>query len=146
MGRRWLWHKKPPLWGDGDGTEGTAGAVDDFERGGDDDGTGGGQLIEVAKAGEAKLSAAMHDEMIGEGRVKFGGLARVGSHCFDTDAQNVALPGEKFRGFLGPAGSVRAVFLEVDVLGGIGAPGPSGAKEHPGSGRDFSVRGFPLLD
>ena len=52
------------LRGDGDDAEGATGAADDFERYSDDDGAGGRQLIEIAKAGEAELSAAVHDEMI----------------------------------------------------------------------------------
>ena len=52
------------LRGDGEDAEGTAGAVDDFEGRGDDDGAGGRQLIEIAEAGEAEFSAAVHYEMI----------------------------------------------------------------------------------
>src|SRR5438046_6140573 len=59
---------RPALRGDGEDAEGAAGAVDDFEGGGDDHGAGGGQLIEVAKAGEAKLSASVHDVMRSEER------------------------------------------------------------------------------
>src|SRR5467141_5040945 len=80
---------KSGLRGDGEDAEGAAGAVDDFEGGGDDHGAGGGQLIEIAKAGEAKLSAAVHDVVVRERRVKLGGLAGVGSYRFDSDAQDV---------------------------------------------------------
>ena len=52
------------LRGEGDGAEGAPGAVDDFQGGGDDYGARGGQLIEVAKAGEAEFAAAVHYEMI----------------------------------------------------------------------------------
>ena len=52
------------LRGDGDDAKGAAGAAYDLERRGDDYGAGERQLIEIAKAGEAKLSAAVHDEMI----------------------------------------------------------------------------------
>ena len=55
---------RPALRGDGEDAEGAAGAVDDFEGGGDDHGAGGGQLIEIAKAGEAKLSASVHDVVV----------------------------------------------------------------------------------
>ena len=55
---------KSGLRGDGEDAEGAAGAVDDFEGGGDDHGAGGGQLIEIAKAGEAKLSASVHDVVV----------------------------------------------------------------------------------
>ncbi len=55
---------KKHLRGDGEDAEGAAGTVDDFEGRGDDHGASGRQLIEIAKAGEAELSAAVHDEMI----------------------------------------------------------------------------------
>jgi len=55
---------KSTLRGDGEDAEGAAGAVDDFEGGGDDHGAGGGQLIEIAKAGEAKLSASVHEVVV----------------------------------------------------------------------------------
>src|ERR1700687_2081621 len=56
--------RMPALRGDGEDAEGAAGAVDEFEGGGDDHGACGGQLIEIAKAGEAKLSASVHDVVV----------------------------------------------------------------------------------
>src|SRR5437879_3627620 len=134
------------LRGEGDDAEGAAGATDDLEGRGDDHGAAGRQLVEIAKASEAELSAAVHDEVIGEGRVKLGGLARVGTHRFDAYSQNVALTGQKLRALFGPARSMRAVVLEIDILRGVGALRPSSAKEHPGAGRDLSVHGFPLAN
>jgi len=55
---------KKHLRGDGEDAEGAARAVDNFEGRGDDDGAGGRQLIEIAEAGKAEFSAAVHDEMI----------------------------------------------------------------------------------
>src|SRR5213082_553693 len=95
----------PRLRGDGDDAEGATGAADDFERCSDDDGAGGRQLIEIAKAGEAELSAAVHDEVIRKGWVKLGGLACVRSHCFDSDSQNIALSSQELRTLLCPAWS-----------------------------------------
>src|SRR5205814_2261788 len=54
----------PRLRGEGDDPEGAAGAADDFERRSDDHSASRRQLIEIAKAGKAKLSAAVHDEMV----------------------------------------------------------------------------------
>jgi hypothetical protein len=79
------------LRGEGEDAEGAAGAVDDFEGGSDDDGASGGKLIEIAEAGEAELAVAVHDAMIGEGRVKLGGLACVGAYRFDAYSEDVAI-------------------------------------------------------
>src|SRR5207249_7946053 len=105
----------PRLRGEGDDAEGAAGAADDFERCSDDHSASGRQRIEIAKAGKAKLSAAVHDEMVCKGRVKLGGLTCVGTDCFDSHTQNVAFASEELRTFLRAARRVRAVVLEVDV-------------------------------
>ena len=55
---------KKHLRGDGEDAKGAAGAVDDFEGRGDDDSASGRQLVEIAKAGEAELSASVHDKVI----------------------------------------------------------------------------------
>src|SRR2546425_11599814 len=88
----------------------------------------------------------MHEVMIGKRRLEGGGLTGVGTYGLYTNAQDVSLRRKKLRTFFRPAWSVRAVFLQVDVLLGVGAFGPAGAEENPGAGGDGAVCFFPFED
>jgi hypothetical protein len=69
----------------------TAGALDDLQRGGDQERAFGRQLIEIDQAGQAKLSAPMHDGVAREGGSKFEGLSGIRSHPFGAPTDDVAL-------------------------------------------------------
>src|SRR6266850_6074113 len=68
-----------------------AAAVPDLERGGDDDGAGRRQLVEVLEALQAVAPGAVHVVMAGVGRAQVIRLPGVGADRFGAEAQNVAL-------------------------------------------------------
>src|SRR5437764_1057028 len=75
------------LGSDRDDAQGAAGAVDDLEWGGDDDRAGGGKLIQIAEAGQAEFAAAVHDEVIREGRIEGGRAAGISADGLHADAE-----------------------------------------------------------
>src|SRR5687767_12113160 len=97
----------------GDRADRAAGAVDEFEGGGDQDGAGGRELVEVAEAGEAEFAGAVHDVVAGEGRVEGKGLAGVGADRLHPGAEHVPLPGEEADAIGRPPGRVGAVLADV---------------------------------
>jgi len=60
----------PTLRGDGNGVQRAAGAVYDFERGGDDKRAGRRQLVQVDQAGEPEFAGAVQRCMGREGRIE----------------------------------------------------------------------------
>ena len=86
---------------DGNDTQRTAGAADDFQWRGNDDGTGRRKLIKVAESGKAILAAAVHEVVVREGRVKGGGLTSVGPDRLHADAQHISLLRKKRRALFG---------------------------------------------
>ena len=84
----------------GDGADGAAGAVDDFERCGDDQRAGGWELLQVDQAGEAEFACSVQEGVRWEGRVKDASLARIGANRFHAEAKNVAFFDEELRAIL----------------------------------------------
>src|SRR5580692_818447 len=80
-------------WCDGDHSQRTAGAADDFQWRGDHDGAGGRKLIKVRQAGQPKLAAAVHQIVVREGWVKSGGLTGIGPDRFYPDPQHIPIVG-----------------------------------------------------
>ena len=112
-------------------TEGTAGAVDYFEGGGDENCAGGRELVEIAEAGEAEFASAVHERVAGERRFEATGLTGICPDCFDPDAEDVTFVGEKLNTVFVPTGGMGAIDFDVEEVFAGGALRPVGAEEHP---------------
>ena len=69
----------------GDDSQRTAGATNDFQWRGNDDGPGRGKLIKVGQTGQPKLAASMHEVVVRKGRIKSGGLSSISSNRLHAD-------------------------------------------------------------
>lgn len=74
--------------------QGTAGAADNFQRRGNDDGSGRWKLIKVAQTGQPKLTAAVHEVVIWKRGIESGGLSRIRTDCLHTKAEDISLLSE----------------------------------------------------
>ncbi len=75
--------------------QGAAAALDDLERGGDDDRTRRRELIKIAQAGQAEFARPVHGVVIGKWRIESTGLPGVGADRLHTDPQHVPLVSQK---------------------------------------------------
>ncbi len=75
--------------------QGTAAALDNLERGSDDDRARGRELIKIAQAGQAELPRPVHGVVIGKRRIESTGLPGVGADRLHTDPQHVPLVSQK---------------------------------------------------
>src|SRR6202034_2860453 len=71
---------------DGNYSQRTAGAADDFQWRGDDNGAGWRKLIQVGQTGQPKFAAAVHQIVVWEGGIKGGGLTGISPDRFHADA------------------------------------------------------------
>src|SRR5262249_46539795 len=94
---------------DRDHAERTSGTVHDLERRGNDHGAGGAKLVEIAKAGESELAAAVHHIMIRKRRIEAGRLAGIGAHGLHADSEHIAAAGQQVGTLFGKTRCVRAV-------------------------------------
>ena len=89
----------------------------------DQNGTGWGQLIQIAKTGQSAFVGPVHQVVTGKHGILRGGLTGVCAHCFGTNARHVALFREKSdRGGV-PAGTVVTVFSSIQKVVGVTALG-----------------------
>ena len=102
-------------------------SVHDLERRGDDDRAGGGQLIEIAQAGQAELAVPVHDAVIRERRIERPRLPCVGPDRLHTNTQDIPILASSSRRRLVEAGAVRAVGFDVEKLVSICPLTPAGA-------------------
>src|SRR5579859_5027904 len=90
--------------------------VDDLERRCNHKRAGGGQLIQVHQAGEAKPARAVHESMTGERRIEAARLAGIGAYGLYTDAEDVALFRQVLRAGGVKARRVRATVPDIQKL------------------------------
>src|SRR5947209_3506378 len=129
----------------GQDAEGATGTARDLEGSGDEDGTGGRKLIEVAQGSQPEAAAAVHGEVVAEGRIELRRLAGIRADGLDSDPDDVPLVGEELRASQRPAGRMGAVRVGVDE--GVAAAGrPACPQEDPGAGRNPAVLLLPALD
>src|SRR5579859_543872 len=138
--------RPPDLRCNRDNPQRTTGPADNFQWSGNHDRTSWGKLIEVRQARQTKLSAAMHQEVVGKGRVKSGRLAGIGTDRLNPDSQHISLLRQESRGLFRESGSVRPVLLYVDVILGILSLGPVRAQQNPCRRRDVAVLLLPLTN
>src|SRR5262245_42554261 len=104
-------------WFECDHSYGTARAIYDLQRRGDHDCAGQRQKIKVGQAGQSKLAMAVHDEVIAKRWIKAGGLPSVCTNGLDANSKNIPLLGEEKRRFALPAGRMRPVLVDIQILG-----------------------------
>src|SRR5262249_19998668 len=80
-----------------DDSQRTAGTAHYLQRGCDDDGSCRRKLIQVAKAGQAKLAAAVHEVMVRKRRLERERLASIGPNRLHADPQHVSVLSQQFR-------------------------------------------------
>ena len=79
------WEQALELRCNRDHPQGAAGAVYDFEGGGDYDGACGGQFVEVDQAGDAEPAGAVHECVTGEGGIETACQPGIGADRLHAD-------------------------------------------------------------
>src|ERR1700742_1482115 len=138
------WCSRSALAGDkGEDALGAAGAVDQLQRGDDDQRAGGGQLRQVGQLGEAVAARAEEEVVDREARVHPTGGAGVDADRLAAVADDVGVLGQPFRAGDVRAGAGRALGAEGQERGLVlGARFPTGAEEDPAAGGDLAVLGL----
>ncbi len=96
-------------------------AIHDFQRRRNHHGPNWGKLVKVAEPSQPKLTAAVHDVVIGKRWVEGRGASSIRSHCFYSYPQNISFFGEELRALFHEAGRMWAILLKVDVFVRISA-------------------------
>src|SRR5215510_9339870 len=102
---------------DGEHAHRTPAALGNLERRGNEDRPGRWQPIQVAEACEPELARAVHEVVVGEGRIETSSLSRIGADGFDPDPEHVAIDGEEARRARIEPWTVRTVRRDVDHAG-----------------------------
>jgi predicted permease len=85
-----------------------------------------GQLIQVTQTGQAKFTAAMHDVVVGEWRIKAAGLTGICADGFDPQPQHVPFLNQEFGRGLMDTGRMRPLVIGVEESRLVIAPaGPT---------------------
>src|SRR5262245_36564110 len=106
---------------------GTPTAINDLERRREHEGAGRGQPLEVAQAREAEFPSAVHDRVVGEGRIEPSRLAGISADGFNTDAKHIAVGGQQLRRTRIEARTVWTVSAGVDERRRLGPAAPAGS-------------------
>ena len=136
------------LFGNGPGADGQAGGAGDVGEGGDQDGTGRGNLIQIAQHFDLQLALLQHIALAGKVAGFRSQLGSVGVQGFVTVGGSVADLIEIPQSLQRPAGEILAA-VGGDAGKGIHIRpvlGPVGAQSHKGAVGDGAVLGLIVPD